>query len=346
MKIFHCIFVITCLLMLIGSSNAWRRRRRAPPPPPPINCQVGPWTNWGACSVSCGSGIQTRARAITVWPANGGAGCPVTAQSRACNIPPQHCQVSVWSNWGACTASCGAGTQSRSRSVTVNPANCGNACPVLTSSRSCTGTQCPVNCQVSAWTTWSACSVSCGAGTRSRRRSVTVNPQYGGTACPVLTQSENCQVPPINCAVSPWSNWGTCSESCGEGEHSRTRSVTVNPANCGSACPVLQNTRGCSSSLCPIDCQVGSWSSWGGCSASCGSGTYTRTRPITINPVYDGEPCPATTQSDTCNVPQQDCKVSSWSSWGACTASCGCGVQSQTRQITTSTANCGAACPP
>uniref|UniRef100_H2ZLG8 Spondin-like TSP1 domain-containing protein n=1 Tax=Ciona savignyi TaxID=51511 RepID=H2ZLG8_CIOSA len=235
------VLVSIFLLVIIDCSEGWRRRRRRRRAPTPVNCQVGSWTNWGACSVSCGSGTQARTRAVTVSPANGGAGCPATTEYKSCNIQKQNCQVSHWSFWGTCSKSCGAGTQSRSRTVTVSPANCGSACPPLQDSKACTGIQCPAHCQVSAWTTWSDCSVSCGAGSHSRTRSITIHPVHGGDSCPALTEHDACQVPQIHCAVSSWSSWGTCSESCGPGAQSRSRKVTISPANCGSACPPLQD---------------------------------------------------------------------------------------------------------
>jgi len=55
------------------------------------------------------------------------------------------CQVSGWSGFSACSASCGDGVQSRSRSVVVSPLGGGAACLATTQSRSCNTHQCLVD---------------------------------------------------------------------------------------------------------------------------------------------------------------------------------------------------------
>lgn len=64
---------------------------------------------------------------------------------------------------------------------------------------------CRVNCSVSAWDNWDACPCN-GGGKISRRRTVTVPPANGGTACPaVLTESQSC----LN--IEPCANDPECS---------------------------------------------------------------------------------------------------------------------------------------
>lgn len=57
----------------------------------------------------------------------------------------------------------------------------------------------PVDCEVSEWTPWSKCSVSCGRGHKYRTRYIKVPPQNGGAACPHLEHKRKCkgvQCPP------------------------------------------------------------------------------------------------------------------------------------------------------
>eukprot|EP00163_Fabomonas_tropica_P013469 TRINITY_DN24_c0_g1_i1.p1 TRINITY_DN24_c0_g1~~TRINITY_DN24_c0_g1_i1.p1 ORF type:complete len:1967 (+),score=502.53 TRINITY_DN24_c0_g1_i1:169-6069(+) len=161
-----------------------------------------------------------------------------------------------------------------------------------------------VDCAVSAWSSWSSCSVSCGGGTQSRTRTVTTSPQNGGTACPALSESQSCNTGccPVNCAVSGWSSWGSCSVSCGGGTQSRTRTVTTAASCGGTACPALSESQSCNTGCCPVNCVVSAWGPYGSCSVSCGGGIKTRTRTVTTPASCGGTACPSTTDSASCNT--------------------------------------------
>jgi hypothetical protein len=49
-----------------------------------------------------------------------------------------------------------------------------------------------IDCKVTANWNWGPCSSVCGEGKSTRTREVTVQPQNGGRACPLLTQSVDC----------------------------------------------------------------------------------------------------------------------------------------------------------
>ena len=76
------------------------------------------------------------------------------------------------------------------------------------------------------------CDVQCGGGTQLRHRTVQSGSHYGGEACPSLTEKRACntQCCPVQCIVSDWSVYDQCTQSCGGGEQSRTRTSPHSPS--------------------------------------------------------------------------------------------------------------------
>ena len=85
---------------------------------------------------------------------------------------------------------------------------------------------------------------------------------------------------------SLWSEWSSCSMSCGSGQQTRTRSCDQGCSN-----DDLLETQSCNDVACPgkVTCETSTWqlihrlvfsiwSDWSDCSVSCGSGDQTRTR--------------------------------------------------------------------
>ncbi len=101
-------------------------------------------TTCAACSVSCGGGTQTCT--VTKKDTATGVACPAslnTSYSQACNT--QSCCSSVTTSygaWGACSASCGGGTQTRS--VTTKSTYNGATCSTSTQSQACNTQTCLV----------------------------------------------------------------------------------------------------------------------------------------------------------------------------------------------------------
>jgi hypothetical protein len=173
------------------------------------------------------------------------------------------------------------------------------------------GGVCDVDCVVSEWSAFSQCSneAGCGTGTRTRTRSVVTYPEFNGDACPVLEQTESCELAlcPVHCQLSEWSEFSACSAACGGGTSSRTRNILQEPANGGTACGPTTETVACNEHPCPVDCTVSEWTAWGACSVTCGDGMQTRTRSIIDAPQYGGQQCPELTESRSCNT--QPCPV-------------------------------------
>lgn len=220
----------------------------------PADCVASPWTEWSDCNAGCGGGQQFRTRTVTTPNDEGGAPCGPLNEERACNEQPcpDDCKVSDWSPWGDCTKNCGGGVRTRTRTVTEVAVNDGRPCPALTQSESCNRQPCPVDCEVSAWSPWAACSNSCGDGVQKRTRTVQQKVLHGGKGCPDLEQTKQCNVKPcpVDCKVGGWGEWAPCDAVCGEGNQSRSRPVTTQPAHGGKACPVLTESKACNAGPC------------------------------------------------------------------------------------------------
>lgn len=193
-----------------------------------IGNECGPSDAYGNTPGVCGCDIQNTGCVPgctdTYWASCGGGG--------TCG----------WGAWSSCSAPCGGGTQTRVNSCngTVGTQACNTqACPVPTPQPSPppgnpTPVPSPVTC---SWGSWSACSASCGGGTRSR------SDNCGNT------QTEACEEQECPCTVGPWS---ACSATCGPGTQTRAN-------NCE---PGGIQTRACDT--CTLSCA---------CTAACGQQT-------------------------------------------------------------------------
>ncbi|KAK2540204.1 Hmcn1 [Columba guinea] len=286
----------------------------------PLTVQVhggfSSWLEWRPCSVTCGQGVQERVRQCNnPLPANGGRSCegPGT-DMRSCHNKP--CPVagewSSWLPWGPCSETCGKGTQTRLRLCNnPPPAHGGSHCQGADAQMQvCNKRRCPVDGKWAAWSSWSACAVSCGGGSRQRtRRCADPAPQFGGHKCEgndIQIDFCNSDPCPIHGNWGPWSSWGTCSRTCNGGQMRRYRTCdNPRPASGGRACAGADvQIQRCSSELCPVDGNWGQWQAWSQCSASCGGGEQTRTR-LCSNPapLNRGRPCPGdASQISKCNT--------------------------------------------
>uniref|UniRef100_A0A1Q3FR61 Putative axon guidance receptor dscam n=1 Tax=Culex tarsalis TaxID=7177 RepID=A0A1Q3FR61_CULTA len=202
---------------------------------------------------------------------------------------------SPWGEWSACSATCGKGTQFRSRICLLpsgSPAhgkqyNCvGENVEV----KNCEMLPCPVNGGWSAWTRWSNCSLECvteHSGLRSlrfrNRKCDSPPPSLGGKPCVGEEYEEEiCSVKfcPTDGGWTPWTKWTPCSETCGFGRTLRWRSC-VNPAprNGGLPCQGSESEiKICKERECIVDGGWSEWSQWSKCSKTCGVGVRSRKR--------------------------------------------------------------------
>jgi len=120
-----------------------------------------------------------------------------------------------------------------------------------------------------------------------------------------VTKGGSCSDGCSDCEVSRWSDWDTCSKSCGPGTKKRRRTVTTPKTGDGQKCPSLEEQTNCKIKECPIDCTVTDWSGWNECNQKgCGEfAVQLRQRAVITMDAHGGDPCPALRESRSCNLP-------------------------------------------
>ncbi|XP_052094228.1 thrombospondin type-1 domain-containing protein 7B-like isoform X2 [Mytilus californianus] len=296
-------------------------------------------------------------------------------EEEVCLIPcPVDCEMSDWTTWSECPAKCGAGVQTRYRSIRRLPSAGGRQCPSLgASSKEVQTRLCHPECVRYVWKTkaWGTCiphnQQICGNGTQTRFvRCYAVN-RHGFTTS--VASDDVCvnQRPPKmqhcylycleDCVVSVWTTWTSCSKPCNHNDRQvRTREVLryLNYNNC----PEVRETKPCIKNDNCIE-YYWEWSSWTTCLINngmdnCGVGHKERYLicknhfghnvdsefcEVDADPV--SEPSVVSCE-EVCDV---DCLVSDWSSWSSCSKKCGLGVSQRERTIVEQFSRNGRPCP-
>ena len=171
-----------------------------------------------------------------------------------------NCHWASWESWQRCTVTCGGGKKRRTRKRHIIAQNGGLDCPgVHEESQDCGNESCPVaavNCQWSKWTKQGKCSTTCGNGTQQWFRYKLQEEKHGGLPCSgdSIFQTECSGIPcplPVDCKWSTWSNWSSCSKTCGNGLQERKRTKPTRAENGGKECIGNNNeTRSCNEGFC------------------------------------------------------------------------------------------------
>jgi hypothetical protein len=240
-------------------------------PPCPVHCVQTGWSGWSTCPTCIPAGQPVpktrRTRLTLLESAHGGTACGPLEEEKDCErVPicptPVDCEMDP-GQWSACSVSCGGGTQSRTSFARILPQHGGQACPdPRTETQACNSQPCPVNCEME-WGPWTACSATCGGGTRTQSTRIKVEPMHGGTQCPALqtnTEACNTQPCPINCAMTGWTClavtdkaqfqtpartrtcWPDASGSCTTGVRVCVRRITTAAQHGGLDCPDQDST--------------------------------------------------------------------------------------------------------
>uniref|UniRef100_UPI00358E30E0 SCO-spondin-like n=1 Tax=Myxine glutinosa TaxID=7769 RepID=UPI00358E30E0 len=129
--------------------------------------------------------------------------------------------------------------------------------------------------------------------------------------CRDSSDEHNC----VDCILSPWTSWSSCSRSCGLGIAFRRRDVVRQQLISGSCDRGLMDSRACFVRACPVNGGWSFWGKWSTCGVSCGGGMRVRARLCVEPPPKNGGwPCIGQSrQWDSCNT--QPCAAT-----GECTA--------------------------
>ena len=152
---------------------------------------------------------------------------------------------SEWTDFTACTATCGSAAKTRTRTCT-NPIpnyfgqNCSQL-GVAIETLDCNLQPCPIDGKFGEWSGFGPCSVTCGDGSQTRERECNnPAPQYGGAQCEGQTkENQACKEKPcpVNGGYSEWGPWTECSATCGSGERTRSRKCNKpEPKDGGKTC--------------------------------------------------------------------------------------------------------------
>ncbi|XP_069791231.1 thrombospondin type-1 domain-containing protein 7B isoform X2 [Narcine bancroftii] len=328
--------------------------------PCPSDCKLSEWSQWSACSKSCGSGIQIRSKWLREKAYNGGRPClKLDVKNQVYDKIPcyRDCGKYSWiaEPWSECrinhqetTHSCEEGVQVRKVRCVHNTANgpgeivddtlCAyNETPAGV--RPCS-LYCPGDCVMSDWGQWSLCPKECNIlNTRVRIRYPLRLPVDGKT-CPETSEVEPC-VLNKNCFHFHYNltEWSSCQLSdkavCGQGLKVRLLDCVQSDGKSVNLkyCEKMESSRHLSMHCfveCPVNCQLSEWSSWSECSRTCGlDGQMKRTRHVLQKAHGEGRPCSShLAQYRPCLV--KPCYSWVFDEWSACKikgAQCGGGFK-------------------
>ncbi|CAE7927083.1 SPON1 [Symbiodinium necroappetens] len=324
----------------------------------PVQCSLSEWGQWTRCSATCGGGVRASLRRVEKEADYGGLPCVASLRkTETCNTHPcersQDCVVSEWGRWHGCEVE-GAKQMTRQRRIETYAEGDGEPCDApLTETAGCDDRDTLQWCSTTEWSQWTACPVACGGGQQQRSRHLSGESSCIPMAKQDLKEVRGCNVESCEenegCILSPWTHWGQCSQDCGTGVSTRSRSIDQSAGDGGKSCHAsLKEMQECVLEPCPVrDCVWHAWDSWSGCSCTCGGGLKRRARNIKVAPRAGGTPCDPSdkTQVAACNTQScEDCvdgRWTIWSLWSECTASCAPGYRWRHRSIARRNNDCG-----
>merc|ERR1712079_104572 len=104
----------------------------------------------------------------------------------------------------------------------------------------------------------------------------------------------------VDCDWTSWSDWSSCSQTCGAGVREKSRQVKTTAQNDGSPINLrfgspcwgsARQTESCNIQECPVDCLWSDWTKSGGCTKTCGGGFQYFERTMLVKAQNGGKSC-------------------------------------------------------
>ncbi|XP_061179700.1 thrombospondin type-1 domain-containing protein 7A-like [Saccostrea echinata] len=316
------------------------------------------WSMCNSNSHTCGDGTQQRVVHCVTINVNGDTTGITTEENCAGQVKPHseqpcrmacigECVMSDWTEWTDCPRPClnSMYRQSRSRKIMRHASMYHSRCGETEQYKDCVK---DINCVDYhwEWMPWTSCLINngqddCGVGLQERfpvcrtHNEEDVDDRICNKIIGPPDQSERmkrCEVPcDVDCLVSEWSQWSTCSQTCGLGKSTRERVIVEQYTGNGRKCPSdLVQSKPCY----PKGCYRWNISDWSPCMPQkfmCGAGVQTRNVSCLGDDGLPADPekCPPDLDILVLKSEQKckvlcpwECAYTEWSEWSKCFINC------------------------
>ncbi|CAJ0955610.1 unnamed protein product, partial [Mesorhabditis belari] len=312
-------------------------------------CMMSEWEPWSLCSATCGKGIRMRSRVFRFPVKAQMFNCHrQTTERQFCNAKINECAdselfnskcaVGSWQGWTECSETCGHGIRTRKRAYIDSSTNHEECKVELEKQEICVGEHgedCSVTpdplCRTTSWSDWSPCSASCDQGVKVRTRLFFYAEHEARCSNIKLMEKENCVLQSCKRLIEAHSE-EICAQPKEEGQ-------------CKGAFPRYwfnsENKRcerfiysGCKGN-------ENQFNTEDECRRACIPGYEVHRAHVPNHQLvneFGGEEI-----ND--GGEKVNCEMTEWSPWGACSATCGRGKRTRSRNVKIFPRNGGISCP-